>query len=65
MVTVSADHAERLDAVALVRAAAAAIGGKGGGGRRDMAQAGGPDVGRIEQAFAAIRAEIQAAIAGP
>ncbi|MBY0337821.1 MAG: alanine--tRNA ligase, partial [Acetobacteraceae bacterium] len=32
----------RADAVALVRAAAAAVGGKGGGGRPDMAQAGGP-----------------------
>ncbi|WP_200306704.1 alanine--tRNA ligase, partial [Paracraurococcus ruber] len=35
----------RADAVALVRAAAAAVGGKGGGGRPEMAQAGGPEGG--------------------
>jgi len=45
----------RADAVALVRAASAAVGGKGGGGRPDMAQAGGPDVGAVEAALAAIR----------
>jgi alanyl-tRNA synthetase len=45
----------RADAVALVRAAAAAVGGKGGGGRPEMAQAGGPDGGKAEEALAAIR----------
>ncbi len=55
VVSVSPDLATRLDAVALVRAAATAMGGKGGGGRRDMAQAGGPDVSRAEEAFMAIR----------
>ncbi|WP_135466621.1 alanine--tRNA ligase [Crenalkalicoccus roseus] len=45
----------RADAVALVRAAAAAAGGKGGGGRPDMAQAGGPDAARAEDALAALR----------
>ena len=43
------------DAVALVRAGAAAVGGKGGGGRPDMAQAGGPDGDRAAEALAAIR----------
>ena len=64
VVSVSADCTGALDAVLLVRAAAAAIGGKGGGGRRDMAQAGGPDTARIDDAFAAIRSEIAARNAG-
>ncbi len=46
---------EKVDAVALVRAASAAMGGKGGGGRRDMAQAGGPDAQAADAAFAAVR----------
>lgn len=46
---------EKVDAVALVRAASVAMGGKGGGGRRDMAQAGGPDAGAADAAFAAVR----------
>ena len=46
---------ERADAVALVRAASVAMGGKGGGGRRDMAQAGGPDGEAADAAFAAVR----------
>ncbi|WPB87289.1 alanine--tRNA ligase [Sediminicoccus rosea] len=45
----------RADAVALVRAASAAVGGKGGGGRPDMAQAGGPDGDKTEEALAAVR----------
>ena len=45
----------RADAVALVRAASAAVGGKGGGGRPEMAQAGGPDAARAEEALAAVR----------
>jgi alanyl-tRNA synthetase len=45
----------RADAVALVRAAAAAVGGKGGGGRPEMAQAGGPEGDKAEDALAAIR----------
>jgi alanyl-tRNA synthetase len=45
----------KADAVALVRAAAAAVGGKGGGGRPEMAQAGGPDAGKVAEALAAVR----------
>jgi alanyl-tRNA synthetase len=45
----------KADAVALVRAASAAVGGKGGGGRPDMAQAGGPDGGKAAEALAAVR----------
>jgi len=51
----------RADAVALVRAAAAAVGGKGGGGRPEMAQAGGPEGEKTDDALAAIRAALAAA----
>ncbi len=54
VVGVTDDLTGRFDAVALVRAGAEALGGKGGGGRPDMAQAGGPDAGAGEDAFAAI-----------
>ncbi|WP_414899863.1 alanine--tRNA ligase [Sphingomonas flavalba] len=43
------------DAVALVRAAVAVLGGQGGGGRPDMAQGGGPDGARAADAVAAVR----------
>jgi alanyl-tRNA synthetase len=46
-----------LKAGALVKAAAGILGG-GGGGRDDMAQAGGSDVTRLPEAFAAIAHEI-------
>ncbi|GAB6967905.1 alanine--tRNA ligase [Komagataeibacter kakiaceti JCM 25156] len=55
VVAATPDLAERVDAVALVRAASAAMDGKGGGGRRDMAQAGGPNTGKVEAALAAVR----------
>ncbi|MGL4811342.1 MAG: alanine--tRNA ligase [Beijerinckiaceae bacterium] len=58
VVGVTADLVERFDAVALVRAGAEALGGKGGGGRRDMAQAGGPDGANAEAALARIAAAI-------
>jgi alanyl-tRNA synthetase len=54
VVGVTDDLADRYDAVTLVRAGAAALGGKGGGGRRDMAQAGGPDAGGAEAALVAV-----------
>jgi alanyl-tRNA synthetase len=41
-----------------VRLAATALGGKGGGGRPDMAQAGGPDASKAEDALEAIRKAI-------
>jgi alanyl-tRNA synthetase len=44
--------------VALVRAAANAVGGNGGGGTRSMAQAGGPDGARWQAAIDAVRAEL-------
>jgi len=46
--------------VDLVRAASAAVGGKGGGGRPDLAQAGGPEGGNAEAALAAVRAALVA-----
>ncbi len=60
VVRVSDDLVPRFNAVDLVRAASAAMGGKGGGGRPDLAQAGGPDAAGAEAAIAAIRAAIAA-----
>ena len=58
VVGVTADLTGRINAVDLVRAGAAALGGKGGGGRPDMAQAGGPDGAKASEAFAAIEAAL-------
>ena len=58
-VGVTADLTPRVSAVALVKAAAEAMGGKGGGGRPDMAQAGGVDIGQADQAIAAALAVIE------
>ena len=52
---VTKDLIEKVSAVDLVKAAAAAVGGKGGGGRPDMAQAGGPDGDKAEAALDAAR----------
>ncbi len=60
VVGVTEDMTARFDAVALVRAASEALGGKGGGGRRDMAQAGGPDGARAQAALAAVEAGLAA-----
>ncbi len=56
VVGVTPDLTERFDAVALVRAASETLGGKGGGGRRDMAQAGGPDGDKAQAALDAVAA---------
>lgn len=53
---VTDDLVGRYSAVDLVKAGAAALGGQGGGGRPDMAQAGGPDGAKADEAIAAIRA---------
>jgi alanyl-tRNA synthetase len=58
VVAVSGDLTGRISAVDLVRAASAAVGGKGGGGRPEMAQAGGPEGGKADEALAAVRAAI-------
>ena len=54
VVGVTADLTGRFSAVDLVRKGAEALGGKGGGGRPDMAQAGGPDGSKAEDALKAI-----------
>ena len=54
VVGVTDDLTGRLNAVDLVRAGSAALGGKGGGGRPNMAQAGGPDGAAADQALSAI-----------
>ena len=59
VVGVSSDLTRRFNAVDLVRAASAAVGGKGGGGRPDMAQAGGPDGARADAALAAVREALE------
>ena len=61
VVGVTADLTDRFDSIALVRLAAAKLGGKGGGGRRDLAQAGGPDGAGVESALVAIGEALQAA----
>jgi len=54
VVGVTADLTKKISAVDLVRIGAEALGGKGGGGRPDMAQAGGPDAAKAQDALAAI-----------
>ncbi|GAB4349378.1 MAG: alanine--tRNA ligase [Oricola sp.] len=58
VVGVTDDLTGRFNAVDLVRAASAALGGKGGGGRPDMAQAGGPDGANANAAIEAVRAAL-------
>jgi alanyl-tRNA synthetase len=54
VVAVTPDLVGRFSAVDLVRVASAALGGKGGGGRPDMAQAGGPDGSKADEALEAV-----------
>ncbi len=60
---VSDDLTARVSAVDLVRVGAAAMGGKGGGGRPDMAQAGGPDATKAEDALNSIKAKLEESLA--
>ncbi len=57
-VGVTSDLTDKFNAVDLVRAGSAALGGQGGGGRPDMAQAGGPDGQKADAALDAIRAAL-------
>jgi len=59
-VAVTGDLTGRFNAVDLVRAGVEALGGKGGGGRPDMAQGGGPDGAKADEAIAAVRAALAA-----
>jgi alanyl-tRNA synthetase len=58
-VGVTDDLAGQLNAVDLVKAAVAALGGQGGGGRPDMAQGGGPDGSKATEALQAVRDALQ------
>jgi alanyl-tRNA synthetase len=58
VVGVTEDLTSRFSAVDLVKLASEALGGKGGGGRPDMAQAGGPDGSKADDALKAIEAKI-------
>ncbi len=55
---VTEDLTERFDATTLVRAGVEVLGGKGGGGRPDMAQGGGPDGEKANDALEAVKALI-------
>jgi len=57
-VGVTDDLTARFNAVDLLRKAVEVLGGQGGGGRPDMAQGGGPDGSKGEDAVAAIRAAL-------
>ncbi|MER8381947.1 alanine--tRNA ligase [Mesorhizobium sp. M1399] len=61
VVAVTDDLTGRFSAIDLVRVASAALGGQGGGGRPDMAQAGGPDGSKAEDAIAAVKAALETA----
>jgi len=54
-VGVTEDLVGQVSAVDLVKAAVTALGGQGGGGRPDMAQGGGPDGDKAQEALAAVR----------
>ncbi len=56
VVAVTSDLTNRFSAVDLVRKASEVLGGKGGGGKPDMAQAGGPDGAKADDALKAIAA---------
>lgn len=60
VVGVTGDLTDKINAVDLVRAGAAAAGGKGGGGRSDMAQAGGSDVSKTADVLAAVEKALEA-----
>jgi len=65
VVGVTSDLSPTYDAVELARIGAEALGGKGGGGRPDLAQAGGPDGSRADQALEAIAARVAAQAGAP
>ena len=54
-VGVTDDLAGQINAVDLLKAAVATLGGQGGGGRADMAQGGGPDGAKAEEALEAVK----------
>ncbi len=58
-VGVTDDLSAQVSAVELVKAAVAALGGQGGGGRPDMAQGGGPDGSKANDALQAVREALE------
>jgi alanyl-tRNA synthetase len=58
-VGVTDDLSGRVSAVELVKVAVAALGGQGGGGRPDMAQGGGPDGSKANEALQAVREALE------
>jgi len=54
-VGVTDDLAGQINAVDLLKAAVEALGGQGGGGRPDMAQGGGPDGSKAQEALEAVK----------
>jgi alanyl-tRNA synthetase len=62
-VGVTDDLVPQLSAVDLVRKAVEALGGQGGGGRPDMAQGGGPDGSKANEAVAAVKAALEGQLA--
>ena len=61
VVAVTPDQTARFNAIDLVRLGSVALGGKGGGGRPDMAQAGGPDGAKAQEALEAVEAGVRRA----
>ena len=55
VVGVTKDLTSKYNAVDLVKIASAQVGGQGGGGRPDMAQAGGSDASKLNQAFEEVK----------
>ncbi|HVP84791.1 MAG TPA: alanine--tRNA ligase [Rhizomicrobium sp.] len=62
VVGVTDDLKDKINAVDLVKVGAEKLGGKGGGGRPDMAQAGGPDGSKANEALAAIEQRLAALV---
>ena len=58
-VGVTDDLAPQVSAVELVKAAVAALGGQGGGGRPDMAQGGGPNGDKADDALQAVKEALE------
>ena len=58
VVGVTKDLTNKYSAVDLVKLAASAVGGSGGGGRADMAQAGGSDASKLEEAINTVKKAI-------